>query len=37
MRKENVTAKMAAEAFDPAIWSIATVLSAAVVYLACLI
>jgi hypothetical protein len=37
MRKENVTSEAATEAFDPALWSIATVLSAAVVYLACLI
>jgi hypothetical protein len=37
MRRENVTAKVATEAFDPALWSIATVLGAAVVYLACLI
>ena len=37
MRKHIVTAKVASEAFDPALWSIATALSAAVVYLACLI
>jgi hypothetical protein len=37
MRKENVAVKVATEAFDPAVWSIVTVLSAAVIYLACLI
>ncbi len=30
-------AKVIAETFDPALWTIATTLSAAVVYLACLI
>ena len=37
MQRKRVIAEAAAEAFDPALWSIATVLSAAVVYLACLI
>jgi hypothetical protein len=37
MPREKVQAKVATETFDPALWSIATVLSAAVVYLACLI
>ncbi len=37
MRRKNVTTKVATEAFDPALWSIATALSAAVVYLACLV
>ncbi len=37
MQREKVLAKAATEGFDPALWSIATVLSAAVVYLACLL
>lgn len=37
MRREHLTAKVATEAFDPALWSIVTVLSAAIVYLACLV
>ncbi len=41
MRSKQVQARLrakaqAAETFDPALWSIATALSAAVVYLACL-
>jgi hypothetical protein len=37
MQGKIVIAKVATEAFDPALWSIAAILSAAVVYLACLI
>jgi len=37
MRREKVMIEAATETFNPAVWSIATVLSAAVVYLACLI
>jgi hypothetical protein len=36
MRK-TAEAKVLAETFDPALWSIATALSAAIVYLACLV
>ncbi len=34
--RPQAQAKVAAETFDPALWTIATALSAAVVYLACL-
>jgi hypothetical protein len=37
MPRKTVQTKVMTETFDPALWSIATVLSAAVVYLACLI
>jgi len=37
MRRKRAEARVIPEAFDPALWSIATALSAAVVYLACLI
>jgi hypothetical protein len=37
MSSEKHEAKVIKETFDPALWSIATVLSAATVYLACLI
>ena len=37
MQRQEIKAKVATETFDPALWSIATVLSAAVIYLACLI
>jgi hypothetical protein len=36
MRRNSVGTKTASEPFDPALWSVAAVLSAAVVYLACL-
>ena len=36
MRKSSIETKIATEPFDPALWSVATVLSAAIVYLACL-
>ena len=35
--RERAKTKVMTETFDPALWSIATVLSAAVIYLACLI
>ncbi len=34
--RTQARAKVVNESFDPALWTIATVLSAAVVYLACL-
>jgi len=34
MRKSSIATKVATEPFDPALWSVATVLSAAIVYLA---
>jgi hypothetical protein len=37
MPREKAKAKVITESFDPAFWSIATVLGAAVVYVACLI
>ncbi len=37
MRRKRAEAKVIAETFDPALWSIATALTAAVVYLTCLI
>jgi CRP/FNR family transcriptional regulator, nitrogen fixation regulation protein len=37
MSKKKHEGKIITERFDPALWSIATVLSAATVYLACLI
>jgi hypothetical protein len=37
MRREKAEAAAIHEAFDPALWSIATVLGAAVVYVACMI
>ncbi len=37
MPRKTAQTKVMTETFDPALWSIATVLSAAVVYLACLI
>jgi len=37
MPRRTAETKVIAETFDPALWSIATVLSAAVIYLACLI
>ncbi len=37
MRRKQAQAQAVAETFDPALWSIATALSAAIVYLACLI
>jgi len=36
MRREKIKVAAMTETFDPALWSIAAVLSAAVVYLACL-
>jgi|GEM_PF-7114533 len=35
--RERAKTEAMTETFDPALWSIATVLSAAVIYLACLI
>lgn len=37
MRPAKARAAAATESFDPALWSIATVATAAIVYLACLI
>lgn len=37
MPRRKYEAKVTAETFDPALWLIATVLSAATFYLACLI
>jgi hypothetical protein len=37
MSRKNDAAKAITETFDPALWSIATILSAAIVYLACLV
>lgn len=37
MRKSRAETGAVAESFDPALWSVAAVLSGAVVYLACLI
>jgi hypothetical protein len=37
MQRKQAQAKAIGETFDPKLWLIATVLSAAVVYLACLI
>ncbi len=37
MPKNRIETRVVAEPFDPALWSVAAVLSAAVVYLACLI
>lgn len=36
MSKSRANAKVITETFDPALWSIATVLGMAVIYLACL-
>lgn len=36
MRMSSIETEVATEPFDPALWSVATVLSAAIIYLACL-